>query len=368
MVTPVSRQFSPSQLRPWAPDIVGIDMKKVQVVKFWRSIRETTYREEAITSLMNKKGYGGRRTLQRYSQAYDGFRNGSPPDEVASRTGWSLNYVNVIHRWWAEEFSSPRVETMSIVPDLQQHRDELLRVVIPVLDGLRVFEPRHLDIATWHVRPHEPSWPIAFGRMERTEDGRLSTHLLIEGRFEWLYLRQHLEGDPLWSAVADWKEAMARDVASRLALLREIFARTEQGTRMRAVEDLGSAHGDEPALDVYYPYTIYDQVFSRTIGIRVAPKSRDEFMPQPPHTLCLGGRPVIRSPDAAERERAVDFLFEAQTALLEIPQVREAKRAYDAALRMTEEVKRIANRIRLAVALPTGSTCDGCRKWVETRR
>ena len=81
-------------------------MKKVQAVKFWKESSNSTSAKEVISAFANKRGYGGKRTLVRYSQAAAGFKEGLPCNVIAGKTGWSADYIDKIHAWWKEAFSS----------------------------------------------------------------------------------------------------------------------------------------------------------------------------------------------------------------------------------------------------------------------
>ncbi|MFC1937216.1 hypothetical protein ACFLWY_01500 [Chloroflexota bacterium] len=79
-------------------------MKKAQVLKFWTALGESTNNKERISAFSNKHGYGGQRTLVRFVQAYDGFRQGLTSEEIAKKSGWSLSLVNKIREWWETDF------------------------------------------------------------------------------------------------------------------------------------------------------------------------------------------------------------------------------------------------------------------------
>ncbi|MBI2858116.1 MAG: hypothetical protein HYX90_03460 [Chloroflexi bacterium] len=81
-------------------------MKKAQVIKLWRALRDSTNSKETVSQLANKSGYGGKRTLERYAQANLGFSKASSSGVVANKAGWKLPYVNKIREWWEGEFKT----------------------------------------------------------------------------------------------------------------------------------------------------------------------------------------------------------------------------------------------------------------------
>lgn len=114
------------------------------------------------------------------------------------------------------------------------HRD----ILLPPLLNLKEVQPysvHDFDLATWYLRD-EASWPIPKGRAHLR--GRsLSITLHGEDTLEVAYLRQHLEGHPLWNAMAAYKAAEARSLIRRRALFGAILQKVQRP----------QAEGDRPA-------------------------------------------------------------------------------------------------------------------------
>ncbi len=343
---------------------LGIDMKKAQVVKFWQALRENTSVKETISAFTNKKGYDSRATLDRFVRADTCFGQGLSSEAIAEKTGWSPKFVNKIRGWWEGEFSSQPAKPLVSDNDIRRHRSDLVEVVIPELKGINVFPARDLDLAIFWSRPSEPSWPIGSGKLERQTRGRLGIRLFIEEKLEWAYLRQHMKDDPVWDAVDAWKQAMVMDLTARFGLLDKIVAETQSRIGLPVLDDLVDLGNDKDALGLYYAYTLYDQVFSRAVGITLSSKRREDFTFEPPNVTRLGGYMVVRSHDLSLRTLAISYLLDAQVSLVELTETQAARAAYEAVLSITDSVKNHSERIRLAVAFPEGSTCDGCGQWV----
>ena len=79
-------------------------MKKEQAIKLWRKLEDNTNVKEVINSFENKIGYGGKRTLVRYSQVAIGFKKGLSFNDIAKKTGWGTDYIEKIYTWWEEAF------------------------------------------------------------------------------------------------------------------------------------------------------------------------------------------------------------------------------------------------------------------------
>jgi hypothetical protein len=89
-------------------------MKKDQAIKLWNNLRDSTNVKEVINRFVNKKGYGGERTLVRYSQASAGFKEGLSNEDIATKTGWGIDYIEQIHTWWIEEYPEKVTEANQV--------------------------------------------------------------------------------------------------------------------------------------------------------------------------------------------------------------------------------------------------------------
>jgi hypothetical protein len=185
----------------------------------------------------------------------------------------------------------------------------------------------------------------------------------------WQYLQQHLPKDEVWADIESWKQAMAEDLAARLTLLNAVVQLIgkpveEGGTGLPVLVEMGYMGSVEPAVSFGYAFAIHDQVMSRSLGLRHAPHSREAFRSEFPNTIHLAGKPVIFSPDPTQREAAVEFLLRAQKEGVSLPEAKAAAQAYRLAEQQTEAVKeQHLDRLRLEIAFPKGSLCEGCRGW-----
>jgi hypothetical protein len=301
-------------------------MRKAQVLKFWKELRDSSQAGGVLKKFANKPGFDSRRNLERYAQAQKGFSKSESDQDIAKTTGWKSLQITKIRSWWLEAFPI----TNSGVPpppgppnlEIQVHREKLLKV----LDVLANVEPLPLhdrDLATWWSRPEVSDWPVSKGRVWRERDGSLRVELNAESKREWRYLRQHLAGSQPWQAVEECKKALAADMAARLTLMDCIALSIQDapdrgGLDLPIEADLGFIAVTRSVVTIYYLFTIHDQVLSQALGLRHAPKRKEEFDyrdPGYPEVVSLGGIPVIRSPDAKVRTGAVSFLVEAQERL-----------------------------------------------------
>jgi len=302
-------------------------------------------------------------------QSYDGIM------ELAGTLGVQFNRADIkeiekikldpktIRTWLSDKSLQDRFQSIGHF-DMEKHRHDLLIPVISQVRDISVFPARDFDLAIFWSRPSEPSWPIGGGYVERQTRGRLGIRLFIEEKLEWAYLRQHLIDDPIWDAIDKWKQAMVMDLTARFKLLDKIVAEIQSKTGLPVLEDLGYSGNDKDGLGLYFAYTLYDQVFSRAVGISLSSKRREDFTFESPNFTRLGGYMVVRSHDLSLHTLAINYLLDAQVSLVELTETRAARATYEEALSRTALVKKHSDRIRLEVAFPEGSICDGCSQRV----
>lgn len=290
------------------------------------------------------------------------------PDELTDRyerLKGTASYLADLRRAY-EAFGRP-VQAAHAQFDAVKHWERLTPDLLDLV-GISALSVHDFDLATFYSRPTEPSWPIPKGQVVRGSDGTLTVVLTGEDNLEWAYLRKHLQTDDVWEAIEKTKRALAHDLSVRLGLLEAVVKQIQKpsddgGCGLIVVNDVRDSQVDE-AVDLYYAFTIYDQILSRCLGLPHAPKEQRDFMSDEPNIVYLGGRPVLKTTDETRRQRAVDYLLWAQTGLMPLAEESGAPGTYRAAEQSVEDLRRHVNRLRLAAGFPPGSTCDGCRLWV----
>lgn len=84
-------------------------MNKSKAIKFWESLRDNTNTGDVIAMFENKKGYGGKRTLERWVRADQGFRQNLSSENIAKKAGWTAKYIEKIRAWWQSKFAAEAV-------------------------------------------------------------------------------------------------------------------------------------------------------------------------------------------------------------------------------------------------------------------
>ena len=254
--------------------------------------------------------------------------------------------------------------------DLEEHRKRLM-TALEFLDGLEPLTLHDRDLATWWSRPDTADWPIPKGRAWRQTDGSLAVTLNAESRTEWPYLRQHFAEYHLWDEIENCKQNLARDLSSRLRLLDAIAERIslpseEGGLALSIGAELGFVEVTRPEVTIYYVFTIYDQVLSQCLELRHGHKTLEEFVPGPvANTTYLGGIPVVRSADGAQREEVIQFLLRGQAAWILLPETLAAAEAYRNAKAETDSLIQDIDRLRLTPGFLRGSKCELCEPFVN---
>lgn len=79
-------------------------MNKIQLVRFWRELRENTKTSAVISKYRNRPGYASERTLQRYAQVAEAFQESKDEEKIAIKVGWSVERILKLKSWWDENF------------------------------------------------------------------------------------------------------------------------------------------------------------------------------------------------------------------------------------------------------------------------
>ena len=195
----------------------------------------------------------------------------------------------------------------------------------------------------------------------------LTVELDSEEMLEWNYLKQHLDGDPVWDAVNVWKQAMADDISARLKLLQVMIERVhrpqeEGGVGLPVHQKVGDSETSEPAVSGYFAFTIFAHVLSRSLGLRHVPLRRDVFRSEAPNMTHLGGNTIAFSANQSDHERAVGWLLKSQEELVSLREAKASAEAYHRAESEASKLKRHVDRVRLSGAFPQGGVCDACRE------
>ena len=260
----------------------------------------------------------------------------------------------------------------SVAGQMQRHWDDLMPILVE-LDQIEPFPFHDYDLATYYSRPDEPCWPIAKGHVCRKEHGDLVLRLDNEEKLSWSYLKEHLDGDPVWQVIEEWKKAMAEDMSARHSLLEIVIRRIEAdahsgGLGWPVIPETGptfltKAQTQGLAVSLYYAFRLFDQVFSRCLGLPIGGYEKKDFMVGKKGVVDLGGNPVVYATGKSRLEKAIGFFLKSQEELTGVAEAQAAVKAYRRVESGTKALKGHIDRLRLAVAFPRGSLCNGCRAW-----
>lgn len=228
-------------------------MKKAQAIKLWKDLESSTSEKEIIASFENKKGYGGRRTLERFSQAAAGFKENTSLNDIAFKTGWSHKYLDKIYAWWKESFrEEPRLSANSKI--LQNGHSTNLEVKSGVEPPVILHNIRESDL-TDQVNPFlikaqgehfaaietlVKDWFEKFNQAEfvllnEVFEGKLKIgprfgdELILPYDLNPIYcdplygsLKEHLQGNSLWNLYPRWEQCFSDHYQKSQNLIKEI--------------------------------------------------------------------------------------------------------------------------------------------------
>ncbi len=255
-----------------------------------------------------------------------------------------------------------RVNSFDFSDQIKKHHNSLL-AALDDFQGLSVFPPRGDELERWLSNIDEPRWPITQGYIYRDGGNKLTVKLFMDDQIEWEYLQQHLTGDLVWQAIDDWKSAMAEDVVARRELYEVIRQKVISETNLDISSELSLTQAGGNVLSSYYVHILYDQIFSKVIGIRLSSKMQEEFFIQDDLRISIPGYIIAAVNDVETAETVIKFLIDAQTRFTKLPIAKFAAVAYQQAEESTKRLKRDLKRILVGPGLHPDSRCDGCRAW-----
>lgn len=350
-------------------------MRKPQVIKFWKDLQSSTSVKETLSRFADKPGFDGRRTLERYVQAYQGFEAGSTLAEVTGKTGWSLKTVQQLQGWWEESFSSQAGKYLATIDKLDKHRDDLLNAVIPEFRKLEAFslsESESKRLVSWWMDNNRPKqFLLPWGEMEAecdssTHDIIIGLRLYLEEKPEWKYLRQHFPEDPLAKMVKDCKQALNNDLQARLYLIEHVKARFWSETRLNCVFEFENP--DDNGVRWEMVYLLYASFLSQVVDIprpNIEKYLRDYTGAG--NNWVPNWQIVIRAQDSKQHDGVIQFSLKSQKQNPSF-EAQTVQKAYWEAQQKTRQLRDHAEEIRLALDFPEGSSCDVCRSVISRQK
>ncbi len=246
-------------------------MKKDQAVKFWRSLDNSTSLGDVVSDFNNKKGYTAKRTLQRYVQAAECFRQGLSLEDVASRTGWRPKMVNKIRTWWEEEFSDTQL-TATLFLRMERIKEHLSRMK-GLRDRLRseIWTPPMNTIPQRNLNACRDVYFENTVHWKYADNGEFILKLDVEDEDDYGCFGRHTYNAEFWDNLTEWKYLGGIYISDRADLLNAICEDVETETGMQVVSD----DGTRGVLEGYF-YEIFLNVFSLN-DTDVPPKNRSMY-------------------------------------------------------------------------------------------
>ena len=247
-------------------------------------------------------------------------------------------------------------------PAGREHRKNLLAALLE-LKGVRPLPVRDTDLMML-MAADQAHWPIAKGELiKEGSDGSWGVKFDVEATHRWLYVEQHLRGNPFLGHVDHLKKAVADDLAARLSLMSGIADHVRmpapEGIELPVV-DFDARVEEQEGVHPYFIFTLYDQLLSRALDRSHLAKRVEEFRSETPGTDHLGGWPVVSSPDPVRRAASIDYLVAAQERLVGLPVVELAATAYREAEQAAKWIEWDLDGMEADAGLFTGNYCDGC--------
>ena len=288
------------------------------------------------------------------------YESGKPDAQIAKE--FSCN-VRTVRRGIEEARSAMEAHVVReelLRRAVRNHQDSLLGLVEQALSAV-VMPPANLDFrldASGRIGPIQ----LEGGRVEvpKADASGLSIVLDAETRPEWELLQEHLKRDPMWSALNQWRGAIAAIVGARMALKQRATALLEKRTGYRIVSKI--AHPPELYHDPLVPMA-YQLTLNRAIGIPdgtnlesaiAVDAARGEVTHGP------NGSMLARVPEAKALEKCAKDMKRALEELQASPEAARVGETHRAAQELIPKVRRAVGEIRLLGMIP--GQCRICRR------
>lgn len=212
-------------------------MKKKQIFKFWEALDADTSTKKTIAAFENKKGYGGKRTLERFAQAAEGFKDGLQSEVIARKTGWSVKHVNKIRSWWKQEapkeawgeqelreeisHEQQANEKRKLVALVQKWREEVAGYSpVTLLQGW--LDKAHEQATTRFYTNEDVEMLYSEARERHAQPLQLKPFLQVENDPAFGLLRQRFPASDVWTAFHAWCERKIPYVQVLYQMLKKI--------------------------------------------------------------------------------------------------------------------------------------------------
>jgi len=228
-------------------------MNRRQVSRFWDELDRSASVKDAVSALANKKGFRGKRTLERYAHAANGFRQGLPSEDVAEKTGWSVGHVDEIRVWWNERASShaqPEQRLHSEISHEQQNgeSERLIALIEKWRTELESYAPGQIARLWLEESSKETAYELlcdeglrrVFREAKRTHlrNRRPRRYLLdIESAPGFRVLRQKFPTSAAWTHLEVWAEQAIPYVSLLWDLLNDLRMNVE---RLRQAKNIST--------------------------------------------------------------------------------------------------------------------------------
>jgi len=119
--------------------------------KFWKDLEDTGDQQDVIRNYVGKQGYGSKRTLERWAQAFNVFQKGLSDDQLAGK-GWSADRVARNRSWFLEIYGTRGPSGNALPVDAEVPPETSLKTAARTSVGFEA----HVDALAMGLR----SWPV----------------------------------------------------------------------------------------------------------------------------------------------------------------------------------------------------------------
>ena len=231
------------------------------------------------------------------------------------------------------------------------------------IDGLG---PRDAGLAAWLASP-SATWPLSEAVGTRDGDD-VTVQLNIAEEPLWGTLHAHIQDEDLWTAVENRMQWIRRDLQARIGLFRAIEQRVELprpsgGLGMPVTTDKTV----ETRATAYYVFGLLAVFLTRRLYRRQPLVHELELAIWPDHSLHLGSRDAVFSPDQGVLEFAKKWFLQTQRSREwgNRVELSAAAWAYEEGRRTAKELQDALERVGLDPAYLARRRCQECEFWAD---
>ena len=212
-------------------------MNDREILNLWRKLDSGESVRDVVSDVKGKSGYGRERTLRRYAQVLQGFKEELESEIIEKKTGLSVKLIDRLRNLWEQKHQKEIQDRQKpggkiLLEEEPGNRRALRRIVRRWRRELKTFSPVQL-LQEWLEKAHED----AITRFYTNEDAEMlyskarerhgqplqsKPFLQVENDPTFELLQQRFPTSDIWTALNAWHNRIALYIQAFYGILKEI--------------------------------------------------------------------------------------------------------------------------------------------------